>query len=115
MVLERLAALGGAPRAGIAQARAAPGRQSLGLLGHKALADPAARLARIEPASELADAELMVEALGEDVAVKRELFARAGRAKSGRGSTPTTVEGALCGATGARLGAPAAPTAAGLP
>jgi 3-hydroxybutyryl-CoA dehydrogenase len=83
--------------AGIAQVVAASGREvalydldpaavagalgvierSLARLAEKGGPDPSPILARIEAARELVPAELMIEAVAEDLAVKREVFARA--------------------------------------
>jgi 3-hydroxybutyryl-CoA dehydrogenase len=83
--------------AGIAQVVAASGRRvslhdaapgaverglaaiekSLARLAEKGGADPAEVLARIEPAAELVPADLLIEAVVEDAAVKEELFRRA--------------------------------------
>jgi 3-hydroxybutyryl-CoA dehydrogenase len=83
--------------AGIAQVVAASGRRvslhdpypgaverglagiegSLAKLAAKGGGDPAETLARIAPAAELVDADLMIEAITEDAAAKEELFGRA--------------------------------------
>ncbi|HET7045091.1 MAG TPA: 3-hydroxyacyl-CoA dehydrogenase NAD-binding domain-containing protein [Gaiellaceae bacterium] len=52
-------------------------RRSLEKLAEKGGADPDQVLGRIEPADDLVPAELMVEAVVEDAAVKEELFRRA--------------------------------------
>ena len=52
-------------------------RKSLTRLAEKGGADPAEVLARVEPADDLVAADLMVEAVVEDEAVKTALFARA--------------------------------------
>jgi 3-hydroxybutyryl-CoA dehydrogenase len=52
-------------------------RKSLERLAEKGGADPDAVLARIEPVDELASAELLIEAVVEDAAVKEDLFRRA--------------------------------------
>ncbi|MFN2629858.1 MAG: 3-hydroxyacyl-CoA dehydrogenase family protein [Gaiellaceae bacterium] len=52
-------------------------QQSLARLAKKGGPDPAAVLARVEPAAELVPADLMVEAVVEDAAVKQDLFRRA--------------------------------------
>jgi 3-hydroxybutyryl-CoA dehydrogenase len=102
MSFERVLVVGaGQMGAGIAQVTAASGRRVLlhdaapgavekGLAGmarslEKLAAkgaphDPAEVLARIEPVDDLADADLMVEAVVEDAEVKRELFRRADEA-----------------------------------
>jgi 3-hydroxybutyryl-CoA dehydrogenase len=99
MRFERVLVVGaGQMGAGIAQVMAASGRRVLlhdtapgavekGLAGmEKSLEklaakgaphDPAEVLARVEPVAELADADLMVEAVVEDTAVKQDLFRRA--------------------------------------
>jgi 3-hydroxybutyryl-CoA dehydrogenase len=99
MRFERVLIVGaGQMGAGIAQVMAASGRRVLlhdtapgavekGLAGmEKSLEklaakgaphDPAEVLARVEPVDELADADLMVEAVVEDAAVKQDLFRRA--------------------------------------
>ena len=66
---------------------AAPGAVEKGLAGmeksltrlaeKEAPLDPAEVLARVEPVSDLVDADLMVEAVVEDAAVKQEIFRRA--------------------------------------
>ncbi len=83
--------------AGIAQVVAASGRRvslhdpypgaierglaamekSLGKLAEKGGADPSEVLARVEPADELVAADLMIEAVVEDAAVKEDVFRRA--------------------------------------
>ncbi|MDQ3867746.1 MAG: 3-hydroxyacyl-CoA dehydrogenase NAD-binding domain-containing protein [Actinomycetota bacterium] len=56
-------------------------RKSLGKLAERDRAlDPESVLARVEPVGELVDAELMVEAVVEDAAVKKEVFRRADEA-----------------------------------
>src|SRR6266480_2804160 len=55
-------------------------RRSLGRLAEKGGADPAEILARIETVDELAPADLMIEAVVEDAAVKEEIFRRADEA-----------------------------------
>ncbi len=50
-------------------------RASLARLAAKGGADPAATLARIEAVAELVPADLMIEAVVEDAAVKRDVFA----------------------------------------
>src|ERR671925_1857126 len=71
---------------GIAQVVAAPGavergletmRRSLAKLAEKGGADPDEVLARIEPADDLVAADLMIEAVIEDQAVKADVFRRA--------------------------------------
>src|SRR5207302_4340890 len=52
-------------------------RRSLAKLAEKGGPDPDAVLARIEPVQDLVAAELMVEAVVEDAAVKKEVFQRA--------------------------------------
>ena len=52
-------------------------RRSLGKLAEKGGPDPDEVLARVEPADDLVPAELMIEAVVEDAAVKEELFRRA--------------------------------------
>src|ERR671927_1475183 len=52
-------------------------RRSLAKLAEKGGADPDEVLARVEPAGDLVPAELMIEAVVEDAAVKEELFPRA--------------------------------------
>jgi 3-hydroxybutyryl-CoA dehydrogenase len=106
MRFERVLIVGaGQMGAGIAQVMAASGRRVLlhdtapgavekGLAGmEKSLEklaakgaphDPAEMLARVEPVDELADADLMVEAVVEDVAVKQDLFRRADAALAHR-------------------------------
>jgi 3-hydroxybutyryl-CoA dehydrogenase len=54
--------------------------RSLGRLAEKGGADPAEILARIETVDELAPADLMIEAVVEDAAVKEEIFRRADEA-----------------------------------
>ena len=51
--------------------------KSLTKLAEKGGADPAEVLARIEPAGELIDADLMIEAVVEDADVKQDIFRRA--------------------------------------
>src|SRR5579864_428564 len=51
--------------------------RSLAKLAEKGGADPAGVLARIEPAAELVPADLLIEAVVEDSAVKEEIFRRA--------------------------------------
>jgi 3-hydroxybutyryl-CoA dehydrogenase len=51
--------------------------KSLGKLAEKGGADPAEVLARVEPVGELVPADLMVEAVVEDAAVKEDVFRRA--------------------------------------
>jgi 3-hydroxybutyryl-CoA dehydrogenase len=51
--------------------------KSLGKLAEKGGPEPAEVLARVEPAGELVPADLMVEAVVEDAAVKEEVFRRA--------------------------------------
>src|ERR671925_195277 len=71
---------------GIAQVVAAPGavergletmRRSLAKLAEKGGADPDEVLARVEPVEDLAAADLMIEAVVEDTAVKEDVFRRA--------------------------------------
>src|SRR6185503_11608184 len=52
-------------------------RRSLAKLAEKGGADPDEVLARVEAADDLVPADLMIEAVVEDAAVKEELFARA--------------------------------------
>jgi 3-hydroxybutyryl-CoA dehydrogenase len=52
-------------------------RKSLGKLAEKGGPDPDEVLARVEPADDLVPADLMVEAVVEDAAVKEEVFRRA--------------------------------------
>ena len=52
-------------------------RKSLARLAEKGGPDPDEVLARVEPVDDLAAAELMVEAVVEDAAVKEEVFRRA--------------------------------------
>jgi 3-hydroxybutyryl-CoA dehydrogenase len=52
-------------------------RKSLAKLAEKAGADPDEVLVRIEPVDDLVDADLMVEAVVEDVSVKEDVFRRA--------------------------------------
>ncbi len=52
-------------------------RKSLAMLAEKGGPDPDEVLARVEPVDELVPAELMVEAVVEDAAVKEEVFRRA--------------------------------------
>jgi 3-hydroxybutyryl-CoA dehydrogenase len=52
-------------------------RNSLGKLAEKGGADPDEVLARIEPADDLVPADLMIEAVVEDAAVKEDVFRRA--------------------------------------
>jgi 3-hydroxybutyryl-CoA dehydrogenase len=52
-------------------------RKSLGKLAEKGEADPDEVLARVEPVEDLVPADLMIEAVVEDAAVKTELFRRA--------------------------------------
>jgi 3-hydroxybutyryl-CoA dehydrogenase len=52
-------------------------RRSLERLAEKGGADPGETLARVEAVGEIVPAELMIEAVVEDAALKRELFARA--------------------------------------
>jgi 3-hydroxybutyryl-CoA dehydrogenase len=52
-------------------------RKSLGKLAEKGGADPDDVLGRVEPADDLVAADLMIEAVVEDAAVKEELFRRA--------------------------------------
>jgi 3-hydroxybutyryl-CoA dehydrogenase len=52
-------------------------RRSLGKLAEKGGPDPDEVLARVEPADDVIPAELMIEAVVEDAAVKEELFRRA--------------------------------------
>jgi len=51
--------------------------RSLAKLAEKGGAEPAGVLARIEPVDDVVPADLMIEAVVEDAAVKKELFARA--------------------------------------
>src|ERR671925_959698 len=71
---------------GIAQVVAAPGavergvetmRRSLAKLAEKGGADPNEVLERVEPVEDLAAADLMIEAVVEDAAVKEDVFRRA--------------------------------------
>src|SRR5919109_4434920 len=71
---------------GIAQVVAAPGavergletmRRSLAKLAEKGGADPDEVLARVEPVEDLTAADLMIEAVVEDAAVKEDVFRRA--------------------------------------
>ncbi len=106
MRFERVLVVGaGQMGAGIAQVMAASGRSVLlhdaapgavekGLAGMgKSLEklavkgaphDPAEVLARVQPVDDFADADLMVEAVVEDAAVKQDVFRRADRALDGR-------------------------------
>src|SRR5437763_9754173 len=52
-------------------------RRSLGKLAEKGGADPDEVLARVEPVDDLAAADLMIEAVVEDAAVKEDVFRRA--------------------------------------
>src|SRR5947207_354962 len=52
-------------------------RRSLGKLAEKGGADPDVVLARVEPVEDLAPADLMIEAVVEDAAVKEDVFRRA--------------------------------------
>ncbi|MGZ4353423.1 MAG: 3-hydroxyacyl-CoA dehydrogenase family protein [Gaiellaceae bacterium] len=52
-------------------------RRSLGKLAEKGGADPDEVLARVQPVDELVPADLMIEAVVEDAAVKAEIFRRA--------------------------------------
>src|SRR5436190_1574561 len=52
-------------------------RRSLGKLAEKGGADPDEVLARVEPVDDLAEADLMIEAVVEDAAVKEDVFRRA--------------------------------------
>jgi 3-hydroxybutyryl-CoA dehydrogenase len=52
-------------------------RKSLTKLGEKGGADPDVVLARVEPAHEIVAADLMIEAVVEDAAVKEQIFRRA--------------------------------------
>src|SRR5712691_10505452 len=52
-------------------------RKSLGKLAEKGGPDPDEVLARVEPADEIVSADLMVEAVVEDAAVKEDVFRRA--------------------------------------
>jgi 3-hydroxybutyryl-CoA dehydrogenase len=52
-------------------------RKSLAKLAEQGGADPDAVLARVEPAEEIVPAELMIEAVVEDAAVKEQIFRRA--------------------------------------
>src|SRR5262245_60948769 len=52
-------------------------QKSLGRLAEKGGPDPAEVLARIEPVDDLVPADLMVEAVVEDVGVKVDIFGRA--------------------------------------
>jgi 3-hydroxybutyryl-CoA dehydrogenase len=52
-------------------------QKSLAKLAEKGGVDPAAVLARVEPADDLVPADLMIEAVVEDLAVKTDLFRRA--------------------------------------
>jgi 3-hydroxybutyryl-CoA dehydrogenase len=54
-------------------------RRSLGKLAEKGGADPDEVLARVAPVDDLVPADLMIEAVVEDAAVKEELFRRADR------------------------------------
>jgi 3-hydroxybutyryl-CoA dehydrogenase len=51
--------------------------RSLGKLAEKGGPEPSSVLARVQPVEDLVPADLMIEAVVEDAAVKRELFARA--------------------------------------
>jgi 3-hydroxybutyryl-CoA dehydrogenase len=52
-------------------------RKSLGKLAEKGGADPDAVLGRVEPVDDLVPADLMIEAVVEDAAVKEDVFRRA--------------------------------------
>src|SRR3954452_20921611 len=52
-------------------------RKSLTRLAEKGGADPDEGLGRVEPAAEVIDADLMIEAVVEDAAVKEEVFRHA--------------------------------------
>jgi len=52
-------------------------RKSLGRLAEKGGADPDEVLSRVEPAEDLVPADLMIEAVVEDAAVKEDVFRRA--------------------------------------
>src|SRR5213080_2619008 len=52
-------------------------RRSLGKLAEKGGPDPDEVLARVEPADDLVPADLMIEAVVEDAAVKEDVFRRA--------------------------------------
>jgi 3-hydroxybutyryl-CoA dehydrogenase len=60
-------------------------RKSLAKLAEKGGADPDETLARVTPADDLVEADLMIEAITEDAAAKEELFRRADRAFPERG------------------------------
>jgi 3-hydroxybutyryl-CoA dehydrogenase len=60
-------------------------RKSLAKLAEKGGADPDEVLARVEPVDELVPADLMIEAVVEDAAVKEEIFRRADEAFPERG------------------------------
>jgi 3-hydroxybutyryl-CoA dehydrogenase len=79
-------------------------RRSLGRLAEKGGPDPDEVLARIEPAGELVPADLMIEAVVEDAAIKEEVFHRADAVlpaeailASNTSSIPITALGAATG------------------
>ena len=66
-------------------------RRSLGKLAEKGGANPDEVLGRVEPVEELVQADLMIEAVVEDAAVKEDVFRRGGRAPARRApSLPRT-------------------------
>src|SRR5437588_2239460 len=78
--------------------------RSLTKLAEKGGADPAAVLARIEPADDLVPADLLIEAVVEDAAVKTDIFRRADAAlpptASLASTTPSIPITSLAAATG---------------
>jgi 3-hydroxybutyryl-CoA dehydrogenase len=86
-------------------------RKSLGRLAEKGGADPEEVIARVEPVDDLVPAELMIEAVVEDAAVKKELFGRADQLMpagailaSNTSSIPITSLGAATGRPEAVIG-----------
>jgi 3-hydroxybutyryl-CoA dehydrogenase len=86
-------------------------RKSLGRLVEKGGADPEEVIARVEPVDDLVPAELMIEAVVEDAAVKKELFGRADQLMpagailaSNTSSIPITSLGAATGRPEAVIG-----------
>src|SRR2546423_8593468 len=86
-------------------------RRSLARLAEKGGADPDEVLARVEPVEDLAAANLMIEAVVEDAAVKEDVFRRADELlppeailASNTSSIPITSLAAVTGRPGRRVG-----------